>query len=68
MKNKTETKGDDAAFAKPNTENTPVTAGLTKREYFAAMALSGLMSQGGWYSAPENAVRLADGLIKELNK
>ena len=50
--------------------------GLTKREYFAAMAMQGLVAN----SSPEeyviiaetggvvvNAVRIADKLIKELN-
>lgn len=44
--------------------------GLTKREYFAAMAMQGLASKTGW-SAMEVAigsVDIADLLIKELNK
>lgn len=44
--------------------------GLTKREFFAAAALQGLLanpqSSGGYH--PGNAVRLADQLIIELNK
>lgn len=50
--------------------------GLTKREYFAAMALQGLLSDRQHaikmkhiYNAFTNkAVRLADELIQELNK
>ena len=49
--------------------------GLTKREYFAAMSLIGVLSgrrdvlntsQGVW--AAEAAVEIADNLINELNK
>jgi hypothetical protein len=48
--------------------------GLTKREYFAAMAMQGLLSHSmdwvndeqGWCA--ENAVRLADDLLTELSK
>lgn len=45
--------------------------GLTKREYFAAMALQGLLPTGISSSIEEdvkNAVKLADLLIEELNK
>ena len=45
--------------------------GLTKREYFAALALQGLLPTGISSSIEEdvkNAVKLADLLIKELNK
>ena len=50
------------------------TIGLTKREYFAAMALQGLLAQydmkeeGSMVYVCEDAVRLADNLIEELNK
>lgn len=44
--------------------------GITKREYFAAMALQGFSTFS--YVSPEraakNAVEYADALIKELNK
>ena len=50
-------------------------AGLTKREYFAAMAMQGMMSYGFdddnfWPFAdiPKNAVIMADNLIEALNK
>lgn len=47
-------------------------SGLTKREYFAAMAMQGLCSdnQGIWSNAEiaEYSVRHADALINELNK
>lgn len=43
-------------------------AGLTKREYFAAMAMQGLTAKYGLVKNPHEAVELADALIKELNK
>jgi hypothetical protein len=46
--------------------------GLTKREYFAAMAMQGLCGNSTYAGNVEGhvelAVRLADGLITELNK
>lgn len=50
--------------------------GLTKREYFAAMAMQGIVSLGGMYSNGDchaekmanEAVVMADALIAELNK
>lgn len=44
--------------------------GLTKREYFAAMAMQGFVSAGvhsNW-EAVELAVKYADALIKALNE
>jgi len=43
--------------------------GLTKREYFAIIALSSIDTNNGFasYSA-EHAVKLADALIEELDK
>ena len=45
--------------------------GLTKREYFAAMAMKGLCTHSGDYH-PEHlasdAVMYADALLKELDK
>ncbi len=48
-------------------------SGLTKREYFAAKALQGLLTtvyQGDmpWEALPVEAVRFADLLIAELNR
>lgn len=49
-------------------------SGLTKREYFAAMAMQGLLAFGNSESyvreetLPSAAVKFADALIKELNK
>ncbi len=44
--------------------------GLTKREYFAAMAMYGIASSGFLTSdsAAKASVQLADALINELNK
>jgi len=45
--------------------------GLTKREYFAGLAMQGMLSQG-WNSEVQScaaiAVMLADALLKELDK
>lgn len=43
--------------------------GLTKREYFAAMALQGILANDSLvhFSAASVAVKKADELIKELN-
>lgn len=45
--------------------------GLTKREYFAAMAMQGLIMRDAVISdksAATKAVSFADAMIKELNK
>lgn len=45
--------------------------GLTKREYFAAMAMQGLLAQNGYDrfdSLAIDAVRQADVLLEELEK
>jgi hypothetical protein len=47
--------------------------GLTKREYFAAMAMQGLLSNGEYKNqmvsyVTDYSVDFADSLIKELNK
>ena len=44
--------------------------GLTKREYFAAMAMQGLLANdsGLITSKARDAVKAADALIEELNK
>lgn len=62
------THGNHTAF--PKSDET--TNGMTKREYFAAMAMQGIMSHG--YSdikisiAAHEAVLAADALIKALNE
>jgi uncharacterized protein YjfI (DUF2170 family) len=63
---------DQTAF--PSTEL--MTFGLSKREYFAAMAMLGLLSKGQYKQAlswrvndyTNNAVEIADELIESLNK
>ena len=49
-----------------------VNYGLTKREYFAAMAMQGLISNSlsgrGPNGCAQDSVRFADALIEELNK
>lgn len=47
--------------------------GLTKREYFAGLAMQALSSDPNrsmfsWESAAQEAVSISDALIKELNK
>ena len=57
-------------------ENAPVYfGGLTKREYFAAMAMQGILSdrdnQGytwNYEAMAADAVKMADQLIKQLNQ
>ena len=47
-----------------------VNYGLTKREYFAAIAMQGLLA-GNWVSTIElfpMSVKMADDLIKQLNQ
>jgi hypothetical protein len=70
----TECKGDDSAFptVEPNFD-CRVTPGLTKREYFAAKALQGLLinlysSDMPWEAWPVEAVRMADLLIAALDR
>jgi hypothetical protein len=52
--------------------NSPVTHGLTKREYFAAMAMQGLLTESQVLDNHDKfakfAVQAADALIAELNK
>ena len=50
--------------------NNYISTGLTKREYFAAMAMQGLLANdsGLITSKARDAVKAADALIEELNK
>ena len=66
MENK-ETKANEPAY--PN-KFVPILYRLTKREYFAAMALQGLLANdsGLITSKAIDAVKAADALIEELNK
>ena len=67
------TKPNESINSIPDLTKHPSTwIGLTKREYFAAMALQGLLSTDNdhsphnWYG--EKSVELADALIKALNE
>jgi hypothetical protein len=56
-----------------NSANIISTTGLTKREYFAAMALQGIIANKDGLDIKierivESAVDTADALIEELNK
>jgi hypothetical protein len=46
--------------------------GLTKREYFAALAMQSCRARGSdyrtWEDLSKDAVEMADALIEELNK
>jgi hypothetical protein len=51
--------------------NNYISTGLTKREYFAAMALQGMLAKYGsdyQVQTAKEAVYFADALIEELNK
>ena len=62
---------DEPAFARSSDWGSDQQKGLTKREYFAAMALSGISSAINRYPT-ENlalaAVELADATLAELGK
>ena len=51
-------------------ETVTLSDGLTKREYFAVMAMQGLLPIEDYFlsEVPSKAVFLADLLIEELNK
>ena len=61
------TKANDPAFP---SDDHDVDLGITKREYFAASFMPGLLNGNykSGYGAAARAVELADELIKELNK
>ena len=73
---KTTTRATDSAYPVPCTDAyvTPEVEGLTKREYFAAMALQGSFALYGNHPLPlaskmaTDAVAYADALIDALNK
>lgn len=46
----------------------PFATGLSRREYFAAHALQGLLAYGDKIMAAKDAVKYADRLIAELKK
>ncbi len=73
-----ETKANEPAFSKPAFYHPDGAIdlpnnGLTKREYFAAMAMQGALANKSAHKRTiemitESSVRLSDALIKELNK
>ena len=71
MARKELTKGDDFAFASRFLHQDQFVGenGLTKREYFAAIAMQGILANHLEYDdVAKTALALADGLIEELNK
>jgi len=73
--------GDSAAFSRSGSEGYDPSFGLTKREYFAAMAMQGFSSNECWAKSmsPDDweeyttrlakaSVELADALLLELSK
>lgn len=59
----------EPAFAVPGTPDSYQQVGLTKREYFAVMALQGLLANDGgsnYEADAEMAVKQADALLKTL--
>lgn len=75
--NKMKTKGDDFAFSGvehgysygiPDVTTIP---GLTKREYFAAMAMQGILASDNSLPIPVvayDSIKMADALIGQLNE
>lgn len=69
-----ETKPNELAFASSPTNDSSGSDGLTKREYFAARAMQGLLSNSMYSydvttrSCSKLAVEQADALIAELNR
>lgn len=63
-----ETHSNDDAF--PRKLGHDMSKGLTKREYFAAVALQGLLAYSEYlpHDCVVRSVKLADQLIIELNK
>ena len=66
---------NDMAFARPEASGIEAQSGLTKREYFAALAMQGFSANGNDDLAIKPAkliaswaVEQADALIAELNK
>jgi hypothetical protein len=65
--------GNEPAFPIPASDGSyEAAAGLTKREYFAAMAMQSILRNnaqcGDWVALAKDSVSAADALIAELNK
>ena len=56
-----------------NKSRDPLLLGLTKREYFAGLAMQGMLSNNliidsdNWYWIAENSIKQADELLKLLS-
>lgn len=67
-----ENKGNESAFPRLDQDYRDI--GLTKREYFAGLAMQGILSNvsvdafGGMLQIAEQCIIVADALIAELNK
>lgn len=66
-----ESAGVVPAYARPNGELEWPSTGLTKREYFAGLAMQAFLSVPAWHSSSREltaseAVMQADALLKEL--
>ncbi len=65
-------KTNDAAFPCPETQDNVYQSGMTLREWFAGLAMQGLMSgpsvQMDAEEIAKSSVYTADALIDELNK
>jgi hypothetical protein len=65
------TKAKGPAFPLISDDGYIINAGLTKREYFAAMALQGLLANSNIQldgASANTAILFADALIEELSK
>lgn len=60
-------RGGEPSIVNQNPDKEPL--GLTKREYFAGLALQGIITNGSRYNDfAKTAVELADKLLAELDK
>jgi hypothetical protein len=59
---------EEGAFPKPDNDNYLDQSGLTKREYFAVIAMQGMLASGRFseLETPSLAVQYADELLKQL--
>ena len=62
---------DDPAFPIFDNEGSSAHDGLTKREYFAGLAMQAFIKRGNWVNEQvlsAHSICAADALIKELDK
>jgi hypothetical protein len=63
---------EEGAFPKPDNDNYLDQNGLTKREYFAGLAMQSMVASGYYggtsqiQEAAKQAIKLADELLKQL--